>query len=103
MRSVFLSLRNSFGTFGEELVIVKIAGVGRDLKIIAHIFSFCHLLTVHKGLVQFFSMPGSDDPDLGCRVVQLLYRLSKATNGGRRGFFYEKIAVMTVLKSKQDK
>ena len=68
---VVLNLSHIFVAFGEELVVVERAVVGRNAVEVAHVDGLCHLLTGDEGLIELLAMACTDDLDFGLTVLRI--------------------------------
>lgn len=57
--------------FGEELVVVEVAGIAGDSVVVTHVDGLGHLLAGHKCLVELLAVTCADDLHLGFAVFRI--------------------------------
>src|SRR5690606_25513958 len=63
VRGIVFDLRNLALTVHEILVVIEVAGIGRDPVVTAEIFGPNHFLARHQRFVELLAVTRPDDPD----------------------------------------
>lgn len=98
MRVVILADRHFLLPFHKELVVVEVAGVGRNAEIVAHVDMLGHFFAGHEGFVQLLAMTGADHLHWRVCLVEALQGVGQHIQRGCRRFLHKQIAVLAMLE-----